>query len=1269
MMKRTLTSLGLLLLLPMVALADVELPGFQQLGDNSHLTVTYDQLRESPFYVSLTDDITLASISLSGVSGLEPDSSLVYFIDGIKVATGTQGSTSVPVSMSLTAGYHTLALRGSCYSNGVLAPCSGGSATMNIAIADLSDRFVDPVTHLVNGDLNNSYTGSSQTDAVEITGDANRSIDLRQGADRLYIHGSANGSGSLGLGNGDDVILIGGDKNVPVDLGQGDNHLQVNGSLNSGAVTGGNQDDTLKVKGEANYSIELNGGNDQVEILQNMNGSMSMGIGNDQVYIHGDVNGTGISMGGGSDILRVDGSFNSDVDGGGGNDTLYVNMTEAQWAGSWQKGHVRSFETIICTDTVSENVDEDDFSFTQITLHTADSLQTSDSVHFIQKYHLGDNRDNWDGYDLTGSDLFYPDSADGTSKEYTFDLQEASTHLKIEFYRVRELYTDNPISIDGTQVGSLSTDSDRLILELDGSWSTGAHQLRVESERVWDFFWYEYDDFSWDQVIITPTTDPEIDHFKFIHDGEGITCMAEEVRLVACANSDCSLYYNGTVHVKLSNIGWLYGREKDLTFPGTGDGVILKVQHTTPGYVVLGVESSTPAAQGSEPVKCDDGKEASCQINFSNAGIVIDGDYTGFDDESPQSDVVTQIAGKSSMRGYHARDLRVWAVKTDPLSGACVAAVADKTIPAWASYQLPVFEEGLPDTKVLFVGEDSTSTVLVNEYKTKGKFNLAFDDNGTAPFAMTFADCGRYTIQINLNLPVVDESGDGADDADDDEVVPVEAVSNPFVVRPLAVFADAPGNPKAQDVKNNNAFWKAGEDFTLNFKVLAWATGRDGNNNGLWDNASAADLKDPGDGYARVPYWNIGQPPATVVLPAATGTPVVGGAGTLTYAPLDAPLNVIFSAGNRTLSATANFDEVGVIQFPGYALDFLGEDVLLDSPYIGRFYPHHFKLTPGVLTNRVDLSCTTAATTAATFTYLGENLQLTYRLTAKNALGATTLNYDDRAGFGRFIGDTLLPATELADYTIGALDDPYGTPTTALSERINIVSAKHIDGWLYGRADFTVVLNVARLADVDGPFPKCYFGICLQDLDGVQIASSEDSDGAEISAPDLDMDQDTVLDHTLVVIDPTKLRYGRMVLENAYGSELLDLPMTMQAEYWTGVAFTRNLLDSCTLYGETALTLDNDQVEDPVTGAGSIEVGTQATTANITNQPLLTGDGGLFFNAPGAGGDGWVNVELEVDDYLKYNWHNSGDENPRSRATFGIYKGSDRIIFLRETGW
>jgi MSHA biogenesis protein MshQ len=339
---------------------------------------------------------------------------------------------------------------------------------------------------------------------------------------------------------------------------------------------------------------------------------------------------------------------------------------------------------------------------------------------------------------------------------------------------------------------------------------------------------------------------------------------------------------------------------------------------------------------------------------------------------------------------------------------------------------------------------------------------------------------------------------------------------------------------------------------------------------------------------------------------------------------------------------------------------------LLDSPYIGRFYPHHFKLTPGVLTNRVDLSCTTAAT----FTYLGENLQLAYTLTACNALGAATLNYDDRGGFGRFVGDTLLPATELADYTIGALDDPYGTAPIALSERINIVSAaKQIDGWLYGRADFTVVVNVARLADVDGPFADCYFGICLQDLDGVQIASSEDSDGAEISAPDLDMDQDTVLDHTLVVIDPTDLRYGRMVLENAYGSELLDLPMTMQAEYWTGLAFTRNLVDSCTLFGEADLTLDNDQIGAPVTGLVPIDVGTQTTMATINNQPLLNGEGGLVFSAPGSGGDGWVAAELTVADYLKYNWHHLGDENPRSRATFGIYKGSDRIIFLRETGW
>jgi MSHA biogenesis protein MshQ len=44
-------------------------------------------------------------------------------------------------------------------------------------------------------------------------------------------------------------------------------------------------------------------------------------------------------------------------------------------------------------------------------------------------------------------------------------------------------------------------------------------------------------------------------------------------------------------------------------------------------------------------------------------------------------------------------------------------------------------------------------------------------------------------------------------------------------------------------------------------------------------------------------------------------------------------------------------------------------------------------------------------------------------------------------------------------------------------------------------------------------------------------------------------------------------------------------------------------------------------------------------------------------------------IEADVPDFLQYDWKGEGDDNPTARATFGIYKGNERIIYLRETTW
>jgi len=55
----------------------------------------------------------------------------------------------------------------------------------------------------------------------------------------------------------------------------------------------------------------------------------------------------------------------------------------------------------------------------------------------------------------------------------------------------------------------------------------------------------------------------------------------------------------------------------------------------------------------------------------------------------------------------------------------------------------------------------------------------------------------------------------------------------------------------------------------------------------------------------------------------------------------------------------------------------------------------------------------------------------------------------------------------------------------------------------------------------------------------------------------------------------------------------------------------------------------------------------------------------------GLGGTGFVDVTIrpgQLPSYLQFDWDSDGlyDNNPTGRATFGIYKGSPRNIYLRE---
>ncbi len=346
-----------------------------------------------------------------------------------------------------------------------------------------------------------------------------------------------------------------------------------------------------------------------------------------------------------------------------------------------------------------------------------------------------------------------------------------------------------------------------------------------------------------------------------------------------------------------------------------------------------------------------------------------------------------------------------------------------------------------------------------------------------------------------------------------------------------------------------------------------------------------------------------------------------------------------FSAGRATPDLT--YSEVGNVTLQAQAANYLGSGrEISGSGQIGRFMPHHFRLTPGSLIPRVDSGCVPAAT----FTYLDEPLALSFTLAAENAANDRTQNYV--GAYAKFSGDEdeAAPAGEV--YLLTAVDAPGGS-ATSLSGRLQVDGRQRDSGWAAGSADFCLRLRLARAAlplPPDGPFNDVRFGVVLQDADGVAIA-----------ALDLDSDGDGVADSAQAA-GAAVLRQGRLRLVNAHGSELLPLALPVLAEYYNGTSFVPHGADSCTAL---ALT-DFSFVADPAGLPGA-----DAFT------PLVAGAGALnWTSGPGSPGAVTVTAELAALPWLQFDWNaDASYDNPTARATFGIYKGSERIIYLRETTW
>jgi MSHA biogenesis protein MshQ len=305
-------------------------------------------------------------------------------------------------------------------------------------------------------------------------------------------------------------------------------------------------------------------------------------------------------------------------------------------------------------------------------------------------------------------------------------------------------------------------------------------------------------------------------------------------------------------------------------------------------------------------------------------------------------------------------------------------------------------------------------------------------------------------------------------------------------------------------------------------------------------------------------------------------------------------------------------------------------DVLISGKYgcsigntatasLGRFIPDHFALTQGAATPACSPS----------FTYFGQDgFSTGFTLLAQNSANNTTQNY--QGSFAK-LGLTAWNGFNFSSDSLpvgSSLSGSATAPTGSWSLGSATVSAKH---------------QVSRPTALTGE-TSIVVKTAPVDTDGVTMAATAVAPG-------------------------TPLRYGRLNLQNAHGSELTQLPISLTAQYWNGSAFVTNTDDNCT------------PITPPINGGGltfypEATAGNQGnhlsaaeTTASVSaTGKLVAGDAQLKFTAPGAGNDGYFDISYTPPNWLKFDWNTliAGEESPSGRISFGIYKGNTSQIFLRE---
>ncbi|ENG5882875.1 MSHA biogenesis protein MshQ, partial [Vibrio cholerae] len=700
----------------------------------------------------------------------------------------------------------------------------------------------------------------------------------------------------------------------------------------------------------------------------------------------------------------------------------------------------------------------------------------------------------------------------------------------------------------------------------------------------------------------------QINHFRITLPQQALTCDVADVSVRACANSDCSNTFTDpvTAYLTPNSLPSATGGWVNGSTLTLNNGIgLTQLRRNEAGTVDVGVSGSNPTAVAFNNTQC----------SYNGSDFSVNNCTVNFLDSGFVVDVPNAYANQT-VTGT------IKAVRKDNASQQCLPSFGNvqKSVAFWSDYLEP--SSGSSGFKVLPVVVNGTN--VGQSANNAQPINLTFDQNGTAAFTVSYREAGNVALNARF-------TGSG-----DEQDLLLEGQAS-FIRVPKALVLNAKSfyNSDGQCPAANmscNVFARADENFDLNIRAEAV-------------------VADPADASDDLTIHNYQQ--QNIALQHTLVQPSAGQLGVL-------GVNEYTHLLGGTTTVAQKVSEVGVFDFSLVApTHYLGLDLasanlpiaVTSTGSIGRFIPAYFSVSP-----MSNVTLDAACKTGNAFSYLGQPFEYSNSpglyLQPKSANNADTQNYlidpwwrYNNQWNGRTYSDS-------ANGVNLGFDNLQTSPISrqALNNSGIVLNGERV--WYQKplqpkpvfNSAFDLTLNASNLTDQDG--------VCYR-----QNASSP------------------CLGYTFSHIDGAMpLYWGKLVIQDVYGPETQALEQPIYVEHFTNNGFVRTIEDSCTaLPAITGFTLQSDPNDNGYTVLTTGVAVPPQVLAEYSAANLNSGQRAIRFSAPGAGARGVIDsvLDLNAHNLLWLAEDKDGDGNfdqtTQGRAQFGLYRGSDRVIWWRES--